>query len=284
MGLVGHHGKAATLQRGGFLNGLEHKWEGLDGDDDDRRTQCEGASQLGRLAAVPLFAVDAGDDAIGMFKLGNGLLQLAIEHGAVGNDDHRIKLLLAALSQRGELMGQPGDGVGFAGACGVLDQILLATAFVAHGTQQALHHIPLVIAGEDQALFFLDAPQIVLFMLHMQVHVAGKDFQQGLGLQYFLPQIFGAIAGFRLIIPGTAVTGAAVKGQKVGALASELGGHRHLELVDREMDQGPAPEGQQRLHLAGCFQGSVLAVLLLGVFQALLEAGFQLQRRNRQAV
>ena len=48
----------------------------------------------------------------------------------------------------------------------------------AHRAQQALDHIPLVITGEDQALFLLDAPQIVLFMLHMQVHVAGKDFQQ----------------------------------------------------------------------------------------------------------
>ena len=68
------------------------------------------------------------------------------------------------------------------------------------------------------------------------MHIAGEDFQQRFWLQDLLPQIFGAIAGFRLIIPGTAVTGAAVKGQKVGALASELGGHRHLELVHREMD------------------------------------------------
>ncbi|MNJ80453.1 hypothetical protein D3C77_788400 [compost metagenome] len=50
-----------------------------------------------------------------MLELVDGVLQLLIQHGAVGDHDHRIEQALTGIVvQRSELMRGPGDGIGLA--------------------------------------------------------------------------------------------------------------------------------------------------------------------------
>lgn len=61
-----------------------------------------------------------------MVKLIDPVLQLSVQYPAVSDDDDRLEDLLVV--QTGELVGQPGDGVGLAGIGAVLNEIILAGA------------------------------------------------------------------------------------------------------------------------------------------------------------
>ena len=89
--LIGHHRKAAGFQAGALLNRLEHMGEGLNGDDNDGSAAGQCLGQLSRFAAIPLFPINAGDHPGCVIELSDGLLQLAIEHGTVGDDDDGIE-------------------------------------------------------------------------------------------------------------------------------------------------------------------------------------------------
>ena len=52
-----------------------------------------------------------------------------------------------------QLVGGPGDGVGFARTCRVLNQIGLTYAVVAGMVYQPAHHIQLMVTGEVQGAF-----------------------------------------------------------------------------------------------------------------------------------
>ena len=66
-----------------------------------------------------------------MFDLIDGVLQLLVEIAAVGDDDDRVEDgTVLSVVDAGELMGEVGDGVGFAGASAVLDEVVAASAFV----------------------------------------------------------------------------------------------------------------------------------------------------------
>jgi hypothetical protein len=55
------------------------------------------------------------------------LLKLGVDHVAVGDDQHGIEQLpVRCVVQLRQEVGGPGDGVGFAGASGVLDEVLPA--------------------------------------------------------------------------------------------------------------------------------------------------------------
>ncbi len=98
--LVGDDRIAALLEADAVLDRLEHKGEGLDGDDDDRLRVLQRLRQLLRLGAVADVAVDPPDHAIDVFELVDGVLQLIIEHGAVGDDDDRMELLVPLAHRR----------------------------------------------------------------------------------------------------------------------------------------------------------------------------------------
>jgi hypothetical protein len=56
-------------------------------------------------------------NAVGVLELVDRFLGLVVEDGAIGDDDDGVKLLCALRGvERGELVGDPGDGVRFAGA------------------------------------------------------------------------------------------------------------------------------------------------------------------------
>ena len=66
-----------------------------------------------------------------MFDLIDGVLQLLVEIAAVGYDDDRVEDgAVLSVVDTGELMGEIGDGVGFAGASTVLDEVIVAGALV----------------------------------------------------------------------------------------------------------------------------------------------------------
>ena len=91
-----------------------------------------------------------------MFKLIDGVLQLIVKHGAVRHHNHRVELLLAIfVVQAGKLMCRPGDRVRFARPGTVLNQVFIASPFLRGGGDQFVHHVPLVIARENQALAFV---------------------------------------------------------------------------------------------------------------------------------
>ena len=64
-----------------------------------------------------------------------------------------LKIRLSASSmQIGHLVCRPADGVGFAGARGMLDQIVVAGAVPASVRHQPAHCVELLEAGKDQLL------------------------------------------------------------------------------------------------------------------------------------
>jgi hypothetical protein len=80
------------------------------------------AVSAGELGGV---GVDLLHDAGLVLELIDRVLELAVEHGAVGQHHHGVvDLPVLLVVQRGEPMGQPGDGVGLAGARRVLRQVV----------------------------------------------------------------------------------------------------------------------------------------------------------------
>jgi len=63
----------------------------------------------------------------------------------------------------------------------VLDKVFIASAFFICGADELIHDVPLVIAWEDQTLFFDSLTVPVLFFVDLQVNKGGKDFQQIFG-------------------------------------------------------------------------------------------------------
>ncbi len=133
MGFVGDDGETARFERALLLDGFEHKGESLQRDDDDRRVVGQCCGQLRRLGAA--FFADADHDAAFVIELINGFLQLAIEHVAICDHDHRIENARRALGivQGGQTVREPGDRVAFARTRRMLNQIIVARAFLARG-------------------------------------------------------------------------------------------------------------------------------------------------------
>ena len=85
---------------------IQHKWKGLQRHDDDwhsfEQRGAEGAGFAGP------FAGDLDNNARFMLKLVDGFTQLLIEHGAVGDDDHRVEYFFIGHGvQAGKPMRQP---------------------------------------------------------------------------------------------------------------------------------------------------------------------------------
>ncbi|MNC63877.1 hypothetical protein D3C75_1140350 [compost metagenome] len=132
-----------------------------------------------------------------------------------------------------------------------------------------------MVTREDQALFFNFQPIPVLFLFDLQVHKTGKDFQQVVWQQNFIPQIAG---GVFVCILGRCVTraaffGAFVKRQEEGVIPRQFGGHKHFILADGKMHQCATFEGEQRLRLIGdrVFRQTRFLILFNRVMYRLLE-------------
>ena len=111
--------------------------------DDDLLAKLKVVLQL-------LCALAVGNDVLGFREQLDVVLELGIQHAPVCHYHHGIKQIRGA---RGvvllhQLIRQPCDGVGFARASRVLNQVSLAHPFLLGIRQNAAHHVELVIAGE----------------------------------------------------------------------------------------------------------------------------------------
>ena len=289
MRLVGDHRIAPRRQLGVLVQGIEQRRKGLDGDNDDARLLGQRLGQLFGFALVADIAGDRLNHALSMLELVDGVLQLAVEHGAVGDNDYRAEQPLAGIVvQRGQLVRRPGNRVGLARAGAVLDQVALARPFGASAIDQPIDHIPLVITREDHGLLGRRLAVEAFAGFLLQVQETPQHLEPGIGLEQPLPQVTGGVLAVvhRQRITGAAFLATEVERQEEGVLTGQLGGHRHLVLTHGKVHQCAALEGQQRLGLAcqRVFYRAVVAVLALGVFNRLLELAFQLQRGGGDAI
>jgi hypothetical protein len=109
---------------------------------------------------------------------------LAVEDSTIGDDNDGAKEFLASVVvEGGELVGGPGDRVGFAGASAVLDEVTLACAFAVGGVNQLVGDLPLVVAGEDEGFFAGDAAVEVFGFGFLEMEEAVDDFEPSIGLK-----------------------------------------------------------------------------------------------------
>src|SRR5699024_6694275 len=149
-------------------------------------------------------AVPAAGDGLEGARLGDqlvdSLLQLLVQHLAIGDDDDAVEDLLPIGGvPGGEAVSQPGDGVGLPGPCRVLHQVGVAGPFSAGGAHQIRDGAPLVVAGEPHlGGGVLLSGDRVGGLLVFEVDELGEDLQPGVSLQDLLPQVggrYGAVDG-----------------------------------------------------------------------------------------
>ena len=120
--------------------------EFLQGGNDHRHRIVERFGKLPRVFLDPLH------DAALVFELVDRVLELLIEHDAVGDHDHAVEdALVGSVVQRREPMRQPADRVALAAARGMLDEIVVPHAFAARGARQRAYRLELVVAWEESS-------------------------------------------------------------------------------------------------------------------------------------
>ncbi len=256
---------------GQILEEFERVGEGLHGDGEDPGGGVlECRRQLGGLAAA--LTGDGPEGAGGAYEALHGLPELVVQDGPVGDDEDLVEdgrggAEFAGASfqfpgvgegvQVEQAQREPGDGVGLAGARGVLDEVLLAAAVALDVVGEGAHGVPLVVAGEDQ---FCAAVGLLLREEALQ------DLHEVVPPQHLAPQVGGGVAALpfgdgpavALASGRVGAVGALVEGQEHGVAAGQPGGRVHLVGVHGEVHERAARE--QRL--AGV---AVVAVLAHGV-------------------
>ena len=185
-----------------------------------------------------------------------------------------LRLMTVAL-QPDELVREPGNGVRFAAARRVLDQVAPARPVGTRIGQHLPHDIDLVIARPDLLAFFLAGAWI---LLHDNLRVIFQDVGQPRRGEHLFPEVVG-LEAVRVGRVAGAVLVTLVEGQEPRAFARKLGAHPHLAIVHREVHRAATELEQPFARIA------VALVLLDGVLDRLLgEAVLQLEGGDGQAV
>ena len=174
MRLVDDDGEALALA----LDLLVDHGELLQGRDDETSAAVDGVPQVGR----GLVLADGHDRAYGVVEARDGLLQLAVEHSAVGDDDHGVEQRGVIHEEGCQAIGRPGDAVRLARPRRMLHKVVLARPVRAHVSDDLTHGVELVVTGEDDALLLalhLVAARIDLCLfLDLQVEELVDDVEQ----------------------------------------------------------------------------------------------------------
>jgi hypothetical protein len=137
-------------------------------------------------------------------------LNLIVENATVGDYDDRVEDLLVIALHANQLVREPCNGIGFAAARRVLDQIALACSIAVHVGQRLANYAKLVIARPHLAAF-LPAGALVLFFNDLRI--VFEDVGQPLRGENLFPQIVCLESVWVRWITGTVVV-ALVKWQK----------------------------------------------------------------------
>ena len=273
-------GERARTGRPAFLGHLEQlardEWEFLQRGDDHRHRVFERLGELSRAF------VDSLHDAERVFELVDRVLELLIEHDAIGDHDHAVEdPRVGGIVQGREPMRQPTYGVALAAARGMLDEVVVPHAVAACRVHQHAHRFELVVAGEDHGLRLDPAAPLVASLVCLQVDEAGEEVEQAVTLQHFFPQVrcpVGPARGIGRVPGGSGAT--PVEGEKVRRRARQAGRHEYRLGVHGKMHQRAALECEDRLARV-----AVLLVLPACILDPLArERILQLQRGHWNAV
>ena len=147
MGLVHDDGIVSPLD---VIHFLENDREFLQSGHNDANASVDGVPQI----AAFLVFTDGFHCSQGMIETRNGLLQLRIQHPSIRYHDYTGKYRsIFPVMKRGKTVGRPRDGIGLSRTCAVLDEIVVARTLFGNMGNELPHHIQLVIARKNQALF-----------------------------------------------------------------------------------------------------------------------------------
>ena len=181
MGFIGDDRKAFAFCGSQFAHGFQCERKSLDGANHNFLVTGERLGQLAALAAVLIG--DGSDHANGALKVEQRFLKLRVDHVAVGDHQHGIEhLSVVGIVQLGQKVRRPCDGIGFATACAVLDEVLSARPVVEHCGLEFARHVELMKPRKDD-LFDL------LLLVALGDEVAAQNFQPAFARPYLLPQI-----------------------------------------------------------------------------------------------
>ena len=191
--------------------------------------------------------IDVFHNPQGLLELAHCGLEGAVEHAPVRDHHNRIEnASVFGVVQRGQLVGEPGDGKRLAASGRVLDEIALPRACPSSIGNELTHTIELLVAREDQRLS-AGLAAVLVFLLDF-VDELPHQVQHAVARPGLLPEVRRGIAGLRgrnWRVPRTAVV-ALVKGKEACLDTGKAGGDVDQFRIDREMRQAAAI-GQQRL-------------------------------------
>ena len=220
-------------------------------------------------------ARDVLDHAFGGLEERETVGDVAVERGAVGDDNDTVEQLRAVpVEHFVSAVRKPGDRFGFARSGGVLDEVTLAGYSAAHVVGDTLHGAQLMEAREYK-------PAVSAFGGWLPQRVVPDDSQEQFGGEYLFPQVRNAVPVGVGGVAGTPFFGALIEGQEHGVFALELSGHHDFARGDGEVHEA-APRIQQG---AGRFLGDAVAAILgNGVGNRLGVVGFEFHRDDGDAV
>ena len=151
--------------------------EFLEGGDDDGDPCIDGVFELGGVF------VDFYDDARDVVELVDGVLELGVENFSVGYDDDGLEYFgVCVVVESHEPVGEPGDGVGFAASCTVLNEVVFAGSVCFDVSEDLCDDVELVVSGEDEGF---SAGFVVFF----DVEVFVEEFKEGVFLEDLFPEV-----------------------------------------------------------------------------------------------
>ena len=181
-------------------------------------------------------------------------------------------------------MGQPCNGIGFAAARRVLNEIVFLAVMFYYICHQLAHGIELVIPGENQCFLGDTLTGIRVFLgFFLQENDFINQIQNGVFFENVFPHIRNIDAVFVVGVPLAGVnanTAALIERQKEGRFSFQIGAHIDFVQVHGEVSQAARLEFQQSgliISLKFILTDRILIVLPAGV-------AFQLKGENGNAV
>lgn len=252
--------------------------------DNDTLFVVDGGSK----SAGALFVVYRLDKPVCMFKAVDRVLQLGVEHNAVGDNYDRIEnRLVLVVVQRREAIGGPRDRVRLAAACRMFDEITAPDAVFLYVGYQPFDHVVLMKARENDLCLFDFSRDAVFDDLVFFFDVGYKpvtEIEQRLPFKHSFPKIRSRVAvgvgGIALAAVDARAVGTLVERHKIGCAVFELSGHPRFVVIESKIDQKAVIGSETEF-----FAVAVRLVLHDSVFVILSgELAFEFERDNGYAV